>query len=64
MNLEDFKFGRTKITSLRIVDDTSPELINILSNWTDLTKKLHMFDVEKPNSILVRTKKKFNFLRL
>lgn len=54
MNLEDFKFGRTKITSLRIVDDTSPELINILSNWTDLTKKLHMFDVEKPNSILVR----------
>lgn len=53
MNLEDFKFGRTKITSLRIVDDSSPELMNIMQNWTDLTKNMHMYDLDKPNSILV-----------
>lgn len=53
MNLEDFKFGRTKISSLRIVDDSSPELINIMSNWSELTRKLNMQDVEKPISILV-----------
>ncbi|UXI16918.1 hypothetical protein NH340_JMT02861 [Sarcoptes scabiei] len=44
MNLEDFKFGRTKISSLRIVDDSSPELINIMSNWSELTRKLNMQD--------------------
>lgn len=53
MNLEDFKFGRTKITSLRIVDDYSPELVNIMQNWTELTKNMHMYDLDKPNSILV-----------
>lgn len=53
MNLEDFKFGRTKITSLSIVDDSSPELINIMQNWTELTKNMHMHNMDKPNSILV-----------
>lgn len=56
MNLEDFKFGRTKITSLRIVDETSPELQSIMSNWTKLAYKLNMMDVERPVSILVRSK--------
>ena len=53
MDLEDFKFGRTKITSLRIVDESSPELMSIMSNWTKLTHKLKMKDVQKPASILV-----------
>lgn len=54
MDLEDFKFGRTKITSLRIVDESSPEMMNIMGNWTKLTKRLNMPDVKKPNGILVR----------
>lgn len=53
MDLEDFKFGRTKITSLRILDETSPELAKIMSNWTAYAKHLNMIDVKKPDNILV-----------
>lgn len=53
MDLEDFKFGRTKISSLRILDETSPELAKIMSNWTAYAKHLNMIDVKKPDSILV-----------
>ena len=58
MDLEDFKFGRTKITSLRIVDESSPELTNIMTNWTKLAQKINMSDVKRPSGILVRIKKK------
>lgn len=53
MDLEDFKFGRTKITSLRIVDESSPELMGIMANWTRMTNKMNMPDVKKPQSVLV-----------
>lgn len=52
-DLEDFKFGRTKITSLRLVDEASIELNAIYSNWTRLAHKIGMSDVKRPNGILV-----------
>lgn len=52
-DLEDFKFGRTKITSLRLVDEASIELNSIYSNWTKLAYKIGMSDIKRPNGILV-----------
>jgi len=53
MDLEDFKFGRTKITSLRIVDEASPELNAIMGNWSKLAYKINMPHVKRPSGILV-----------
>ncbi|KAJ6217244.1 hypothetical protein RDWZM_008401 [Blomia tropicalis] len=64
MDLEDFKFGRTKITSLRIVDESSPEMMNIMGNWTKLTKRLNMPDVKKPNGILTESALIYDGIRL
>lgn len=53
MDLEDFKFGRTKITSLRIVDEAGTDLSNIMGNWTKLAYKINMPEVQRPSGILV-----------
>ena len=33
VNLEDFRYGGTNITSLRLVDPTKPEVIKFVEDW-------------------------------
>jgi ionotropic glutamate receptor len=55
IDLEDFKFGQTKITSFRLVDVVSPELLSLMSDWTQLASKLGKKDVTQPKHILTES---------
>ncbi len=54
INLEDFKFAKTKITSLRLVDSSNPELHSLLGDWSLLAAKRGMKNVITPQNLLVR----------
>jgi hypothetical protein len=56
INLDDFKFSKTKITSLRLVDSSNPELHSLLSDWSLLAAKRGMKNVITPQNLLVRNK--------
>ncbi|KAI1298750.1 Glutamate receptor ionotropic, kainate 2 [Halotydeus destructor] len=40
VDLEDFKFGKTRISSYRLVDTASPELLSLMAEWSTLATRL------------------------
>jgi len=55
VDLEDFRFGKTKITSFRLVDNSSPELQSLLSDWSLLASRLGGRKTKTPENISVRS---------
>jgi hypothetical protein len=53
IDLEDFKFGKTKITSFRLVDSSSPELQSLLADWALLANRLGGRKTRPPENISV-----------
>ena len=53
IDLEDFKFAKTKITSFRLVDSTNLELHSLLADWSLLASKRGLNNVKTPDNILV-----------
>ncbi len=60
INLEDFKFSKTKITSFRLVDSSNPELHSLLGDWSLLAAKRGMKNVITPQNLLVRNQNNIN----
>ncbi|XP_054154145.1 glutamate receptor ionotropic, kainate 2-like [Oppia nitens] len=52
VDLEDFKFGNTKISSFRLVDVISPELQDLMSQWSLLASKIGKKHILPPKYIL------------
>lgn len=52
MDLEDFKFSKTRITSYRLVT-ASTELLSILEEWPLMAQKLGKRAVAPPKNIKV-----------
>ncbi len=55
VDLEDFKFGKTKITSFRLVDSSSPELQSLLGDWSLLSNRLGGRRTKPPENISVNS---------
>lgn len=53
IDLEDYKFAKTKITSFKLVDSTNPELHSLLADWSLLASKRGLHNVRPPEHILV-----------
>lgn len=53
-DLEDFKFGKTKISSFRLVDTANPELQSLLADWDLLSARVGRHSkMKKPENIQV-----------
>ncbi|OQR69093.1 glutamate receptor [Tropilaelaps mercedesae] len=56
VDLEEFKYGQTKITGLRLVDVDSPELQNFLDDWKRLAQQpKHTRAPPAPGPHLIKT---------
>ncbi|XP_054163278.1 glutamate receptor ionotropic, kainate 2-like [Oppia nitens] len=65
VDLEDFNYGRTKITSFRIVDSSSLELQSLIDDWPILTARLGYRRTKAPdNSISTESALIYDGVRL
>lgn len=54
INMDDYKFGKTRITSYRLVDMESHELLSLIEDWARLGSRIGKTNVKPPTSIKVR----------
>ncbi|XP_054152427.1 glutamate receptor ionotropic, kainate 2-like [Oppia nitens] len=64
INLEDFKFAKTKITSFRLVDSTNPELYSLMTDWTQLASKRGLNNASKPTNLLTESALLYDSVKL
>ncbi|XP_025016477.1 glutamate receptor ionotropic, kainate 2 isoform X1 [Tetranychus urticae] len=55
VDLEDFKFGKTKISSFRLIDTSSTELITLLDEWSSISTRYGRRTINPPESIRTDT---------
>lgn len=53
VNMDDYKFGKTRITSYRLVDLESHELQSLFQDWALLGGRLGRMNLRPPTSIRV-----------
>ena len=58
MDLEDFKYGGTNITSFRLVDPLNPEVQEVVKSWTKGEK--HFPSGTDPTIPYIKVRRQFN----
>ncbi|RWS26385.1 glutamate receptor: ionotropic kainate 3-like protein 2, partial [Leptotrombidium deliense] len=55
VDLEDFKFSKTKVTSFRLIDASSTELLSLMDEWSSLAMRSGRRGVVTPENIKTET---------